>query len=704
MNNQFKLITPSASPTPMYRTSDGPSPSKRPRLTSSSTPSGSSSSISTPPAFSNQTYYTANTSTNADGTELHDARRASSFRVLNIWSQLAERYNRPLAQDDIVDLRTYNIIKDRNVIRSTPHQYDIGYFGDVDGGTETPTTDEGSEDELDGFAPGADISDELEMERVNREGLVPVGEMDPADAEDLRLFLEAENHRRQMFGSEGEEEEECGEEGSGEDEEGVSEDEFPEVSATEGSTDEVEDELVEDKQWQGDPEHGWQDHGLQLDLDTDDKDDITFTIPLKDLESGSDDELGVWNGQDEGSTVYAIAGDLDSDDLAEGEGIIELPLPETSLPHKHGSPRKSIQIPNQSFPSRSTVKSISTSKRNMFVPTVQLHTPPQSSSSATGTTPDTSGPSLPISMVPSSGRTKTNPKFDNDLQNGLSPFLSKIPKTITAPQKLIPTPHRATPKPATQPKPKETPSHKPKWVPEVVITMNASHSANSTPVKPRPRTRVVSQNLSRPGSLVSDHDEWPRAGDKDKDKNKIKRKRKNGVLSTPDTSPRITGCATSQDGDESGSDDPMALVSSPDQHPKRTLARELLTSESELHRFSSPFSSPSTPSRGRGRGWKRKRVFSSSVEADSDRSGEEGNHLRTPLPVISPDIDLIDFSRRRYDAYGIGMEHESPAPAPKPRSHSRGKGMNGERAGSSRATDANPGMSIKWSDNCCWVD
>src|SRR6202040_3425878 len=115
MNNQY--ITPSASPTPIHRKSDGSSPTKRPRFTASS----SRSSTSVPPAFSNQTYHTANV--NGEGSDLHEARRASSFRILNFWSHLAERYSRPLAEDDIVDLRNIRLIKDRNIMRSDPHQY-----------------------------------------------------------------------------------------------------------------------------------------------------------------------------------------------------------------------------------------------------------------------------------------------------------------------------------------------------------------------------------------------------------------------------------------------------------------------------------------------------------------------------------------------------------------------------------------------------
>ncbi|KIM89361.1 hypothetical protein PILCRDRAFT_222183 [Piloderma croceum F 1598] len=313
------LMTPSASPVPFRRPQDRPSPTKRPRLTSSSTPSTSSSSfVSTPPAFSNQTYHTV--TANGDGTDLHDARRASSFRVLNVWSQLAERYSRPLAEDDIVNLRTGDFVKDRNVMRSTPHQYDIGFFGDLDG-TETPTTDEGSDDELDAFAPGANISDELE--RVSREGLDPVREMDPADAQDLREFLEAESRRREEFGSEGEES--LGKEGmEGESGDEYNEVELPEDSFTDGSTDEVEDELVKDDQWP-DPNL---DQTSDLDPDSDSKEeDSTYTVRVKDPDDAdSDDELGIWDDHNEGSIVfYTIT-------------PVSTPPP---VPRKRGRPRKS---------------------------------------------------------------------------------------------------------------------------------------------------------------------------------------------------------------------------------------------------------------------------------------------------------------------------------------------------------------------------
>jgi len=638
------MLTPSASPAPFHRIKDGPSPTKRPRLTSSSTPSTSSASfISTPPAFSNQTYHT-------DGTDLHDARRASSFRVLNVWSQLAERYSRPLAEDDIVDLRTGDLIKDRNIIRSTPHQYDIGFFGDLDG-TETPTTDEGSDDELDAFAPGADISDELEMERVTREGLVPVREMDPADAEDLREFLEAESRRREEFGSEGEESVE-GEDIGGESRDKDTEVELSRETFTDRSTDEVEDELVEDDQWHSDPNLDQTPDPEDSDL----KDNITYTVPLKDpdADSGSDDELGIWDDQDEGSTVYAIAGDLDSDDLADGEGVIELPVAETSapVPRKRGRPRKSTQSPALSTPlpqARSRSKSKSKAKRNMSPPPiVQLHTPPQSSSSVAGTTPDIFALSIPMTSS------------------------STPPRQAKS---------KSTPRPTPKSKSKQNTPSTTKWklVPEVVITRTISNS----------RMRAVSKSQTYPEVLEDDDDfvASPQPG-KGRDKSKGKGKERDRALSSPEPSPIPVASE-----EESESDDPMALVSSPDQqHSRRTPAKELSpsASESEQYQFPIPSPNPSTPARGRPR--KRKRALSSSLEADaqSDQAEPGGG---PGLPVISPDIDLIDFSRRNYDSYGVGMGRGSPVPVFKSSSHARDKHKSGERT-SSRLVNPEPGALI----------
>ena len=66
------------------------------------------------------------------------------MRVLNIWSALAERYNRRLDEDDIVDIRTGEVIKERGVLNELPKRY---HFGDLADNDEDPAinTDPGSE-------------------------------------------------------------------------------------------------------------------------------------------------------------------------------------------------------------------------------------------------------------------------------------------------------------------------------------------------------------------------------------------------------------------------------------------------------------------------------------------------------------------------------------------------------------------------------
>ena len=54
------------------------------------------------------------------------------MRVLNIWSALAERYNRGLEEDDIMDIRTGEIIKDRGVLSGLPKRCNFGDVADED--------------------------------------------------------------------------------------------------------------------------------------------------------------------------------------------------------------------------------------------------------------------------------------------------------------------------------------------------------------------------------------------------------------------------------------------------------------------------------------------------------------------------------------------------------------------------------------------
>lgn len=193
-NLKSVYITPSTSPptsrAPTAQPSRRPSapPSKRPRHSSRSSSvhgraGSSSSSLTQENAF-----------------DLHSARVESAQRVRNVWSQLAEKYVKPLDQDDILDLRNNKVIADHGVLRAADEQYDFGYFGDApEEENQTPDGETEGEDcdELDLLATEADISDEL---TANAHDIPPVRAMDPSDMADLNEFLEMERHRRDEFG------------------------------------------------------------------------------------------------------------------------------------------------------------------------------------------------------------------------------------------------------------------------------------------------------------------------------------------------------------------------------------------------------------------------------------------------------------------------------------------------------------------------
>lgn len=210
--SRFALVTPSASP-PISRSASKkpqPPPAKRPRLASTPLSSTSSASRSTPlPAAQ------------IIERSLHDARRESAQRVLSIWESLAERYAKNIDEDDIIDLRSGAVVKNRGVLNARS-KVDLGELGDFTRDSEDERTPgEGSKageeeveadsdaDPLDAFAPSEDVSGELEKEKERR-NVPPVREMDPADAEDLKKFLEQEQLRREEGGVDDEDEEDEG--------------------------------------------------------------------------------------------------------------------------------------------------------------------------------------------------------------------------------------------------------------------------------------------------------------------------------------------------------------------------------------------------------------------------------------------------------------------------------------------------------------
>ena len=187
----------------IWQPRDKPPPSKRPRL--SSTPS-SSCSVQPPSSSSS----------------VNDLRLESSSRLFQFWDQLAGRYNKPLDEDDIVDLRELKIIKDRGITRSAASSYSIGSLlvpeaDPEDARSEGADTEEGDA-AGDAEGEGEDSADELDLisppavpvklEYYKTWYVPPADETNPEDAEAFREFEEAERKRRELYGDVDEEDEE----------------------------------------------------------------------------------------------------------------------------------------------------------------------------------------------------------------------------------------------------------------------------------------------------------------------------------------------------------------------------------------------------------------------------------------------------------------------------------------------------------------
>jgi hypothetical protein len=142
--------------------------------------------------------------------DYYQARFESTMRLKDAWAQLAQRYARPLDEDDIIDLRSEKILKDRGVVRNLGAQLNFG-GGNVslldelgnDASSEAggaPSEDEDEEDEIDAFAhspraPRVQNRFEAQLRRVK-----PLHDADSEDEDDLRDFLEAERRTREEFG------------------------------------------------------------------------------------------------------------------------------------------------------------------------------------------------------------------------------------------------------------------------------------------------------------------------------------------------------------------------------------------------------------------------------------------------------------------------------------------------------------------------
>lgn len=332
------LITPSASPPvsrsffpPPYRISGFAPPFKRPRLSSG------------PRQSHNQNQAASSSS---DDVDVNSERAASTLRLFDVWSGLAERYARPIDEDDIVDLATGNVVKDRGIL-SAASRWEFGGPRESEGEEEA----EGEGGDTD---PDAEETDELALcgggfipegeKRAIGRSVPPVREMDPEDARDLEEFLQAEQERRERFGSE---------------------------AASEES-----DEI--------DSAHAVATAHHERVANRPPPSTIRQPSPIT-IEDESDDELNVWGVIDETNITYDVIKDEDEPPTLD-------PLPTRAAPSNTSrSPSKAISTPktqtvkrspplSHKYPTRSFSKPKSTPSQTASTPAPnhhqQLQTPP----------------------------------------------------------------------------------------------------------------------------------------------------------------------------------------------------------------------------------------------------------------------------------------------------------------------------------------
>ncbi|TFK74871.1 hypothetical protein BDN72DRAFT_832982 [Pluteus cervinus] len=402
------LVTPSTSPPqhqgyfpPPYRLQDGSPPSKRPRMESRAR------SASVPrPGLKSSTSATPDTEL-----DIEKAREASARRLIDAWSSLAERYCKPMDEDDIVDLLTGKIVKNRGVLQGTRKAFKIGSLTEgnadeteqeADNGTESEYLeevegegDEGLEeeeqeedrDELDVLGKADAKKSRIQAIAAKSRIVPPVRKKDATDAEDLRDFLKAEKQRKLL---------------SGEHEDESDDDPAPErdyASETDESAD--EEDLLPSTDAE-EPPASQADTGYSC-----------SSSPAIEIDSSSDDELNAW-GHDEASAVYRFSDTVVPEDSDSEVEIVEPPHPISVRPPK---PPKLLP-PSQSPAELETVDATATkvsSRKPPYIPkstTKPLPTPPLSHSSSSippPSTPLNEDSELPFFYVASSPLPPSSP-------------------------------------------------------------------------------------------------------------------------------------------------------------------------------------------------------------------------------------------------------------------------------------------------------
>lgn len=375
------LITPSASPPPL-RTEvrysrpifESAPASKRQRTTS--TPRSATQGTPGP------------SSSLSDSVDIHQERRASTMRLLEFWDSLAG-HTRALDDDDIVDIMTGKITRDNGVLRNS----DKLAFGALDTpSADNVTSDEGSDvedneydqDELDSFSEKyTDPAGGLRLDARGRL-MPPVTPLDPADANDLREFMKAERNRRELCGTDVEEEDE-------EDSQDI--EEYGEVGAEESSRD-FDRGLPETTPEEEEVEQGYGRYSGQV----------------SPVNTASDDELNNWT-LDDGNIVYPVV-KADAEEVQSEAEVTE----DDEIPN-HQKVDKGKGVVRDA-----TSQSLVHHKRAVKTPQQQLYTPPQSSSSSAPSYTQIENDIIDLTVTLSPpAKSASRPRSQKKLSNSKSP-------------------------------------------------------------------------------------------------------------------------------------------------------------------------------------------------------------------------------------------------------------------------------------------
>lgn len=408
------LITPSASPPPVqtspvsaHRMSENARPSERKRL------------FSTPRRIIHDDVPSSSTPQIQSPVDVGKEREASIHRLLDHWASLAERYTRRLDEDDIVDLQTGEVTRDYGILRNSRKCRfgalavpPTGYLtADEGSDSEEDEDDVYDPDELDAFADtysdtdAPEVGTQYDLEPGGKV-VPPVTPLDSADATDLQEFMDAEQRRREMCGSDFGEEEESG-----------LDDPLPEAfeDQAEGECFSGSDELDRHSIEEGEEyiSEGGKDSSGEGGADGKTG---NILLPPTVADWTSEDELDVWEVDETNDPGPVLNKEDESNHSDSDIEIIEPPTFFTpSKPHPPAPPKNT---PTR-YPSR--------------IPH-QLHTPPQSHASSGSSLTPTRDQSLESKNY-SSSRTSTGP-ITPSLSQPLSPSEHSYPETPT--KKAIP--------------------------------------------------------------------------------------------------------------------------------------------------------------------------------------------------------------------------------------------------------------------------